>query len=44
VRTFDLAEFPDAVDLEHRRAKEAWWRALEPVARLLAQPGPRPTG
>ena len=42
VRTFDLAQFPSMVDAEHRRAKDAWWLSLEPVARILARPGPPP--
>jgi len=28
------------MDLEHQRPKEQWWRALAPVAQLLAAPGP----
>jgi hypothetical protein len=29
------------VDLEKQRPKEEWWLDLRPIARVLAQPGPR---
>jgi hypothetical protein len=38
--TFPLAELPSKVEEEFERAKEPWWRAVEPVVRLLGQPGP----
>jgi 6-phosphofructokinase 1 len=33
----DLAKL---MDLEHQRPREQWWRALAPIAQLLAAPGP----
>ena len=42
LQTYDLAAFPAMVDAEYRRAKDPWWRAVEPVARVLARPGPPP--
>lgn len=37
---FPLAELPANVEDEFERAKAPWWRAVEPVVRLLGQPGP----
>jgi 6-phosphofructokinase 1 len=31
---------PRLMDLENERPRDQWWRALAPIARLLAQPGP----
>jgi 6-phosphofructokinase 1 len=33
-------DLPRLMDLESQRPKEQWWRALAPVAQLLAAPGP----
>ncbi|MFN7989235.1 MAG: 6-phosphofructokinase [Thermoanaerobaculia bacterium] len=38
--TFPLADLPAQVEDEFERAKEPWWRAVEPVVRLLGQAGP----
>jgi 6-phosphofructokinase 1 len=35
-----LDDFPRMVDERYQRAKDQWWMALRPVARILAQPGP----
>ena len=37
---FPLADFPSQVEEAFERAKAPWWRAVEPVVRLLGQPGP----
>ncbi len=44
-----LEDLPRMADLVHERPKEEWWMELRPIARILAQPGPRsgvgePTG
>ena len=36
-------EMPRLMDVENHRPKEQWWRALAPIAQLLAAPGPRAT-
>jgi 6-phosphofructokinase 1 len=42
--THPVSGLPAAVDEEFERSKEPWWRAVEPVVRLLGQPGPGSTG
>ena len=37
-------DLPRMMDLENQRPKEQWWRALAPIAQLLASPGPGTTG
>jgi 6-phosphofructokinase 1 len=37
----DLEEMSRLVDMEHRRPKQQWWMDLRPIAKMLAQPGPR---
>ena len=39
--TFSISGLPSKVEDEFERAKEPWWRAVEPVVRLLGQSGPR---
>ncbi len=34
-------EMPRLMDVENHRPKEQWWRALAPIAQLLAAPGPQ---
>jgi 6-phosphofructokinase 1 len=34
-----VEEMPLLMDMENNRPKEQWWRALAPIARLLAAPG-----
>jgi 6-phosphofructokinase 1 len=36
-----IDELPRLMDLEHKRPKEQWWRALAPIARRLSAPGPQ---
>jgi len=36
-------EMPRLMDVENHRPKEQWWRALAPIAQLLAAPGPLAT-
>ena len=33
-------DLPRMMDIENQRPKEQWWRALAPIAQLLASPGP----
>ena len=40
VQFFPLAELTTMADMEFSRPKKQWWLDLEPIARLLAQPGP----
>jgi 6-phosphofructokinase 1 len=35
-----MDELPRLMDMENERPRVQWWRALAPIARLLAQPGP----
>ncbi|MCU0303685.1 MAG: 6-phosphofructokinase [Thermoanaerobaculales bacterium] len=42
-RIIDLRDLPRMVDAEHQRPLEQWWLGLRPIARILAQPGPRPS-
>ncbi len=37
---FPLAGLPSKVEEEFERARDPWWRAVEPVVRLLGQSGP----
>ena len=37
-----IDDLPRLMDMENERPREQWWRALGPIARLLAQPGPNP--
>jgi 6-phosphofructokinase 1 len=37
----DLEDLERLADLENQRPKDQWWLSLGPIARLLAQPGPR---
>jgi 6-phosphofructokinase 1 len=41
VQLFSLAEFPRMADEPHQRPKQQWWLDLQPIAQLLAQPGPQ---
>jgi 6-phosphofructokinase 1 len=36
-------EMPRLMDVENHRPKQQWWRALAPIAQLLAAPGPQAT-
>ena len=36
-------EMKRLMDAENHRPKEQWWRALAPIAQLLAVPGPQAT-
>ena len=40
VQFFPLSGLTTMTDMEFSRPKEQWWLDLEPIARLLAQPGP----
>ena len=35
-----IDDLPRLMDMENERPRDQWWRALAPLARLLAQPGP----
>jgi len=35
-----IEDLPRLMDMENERPRDQWWRALVPIARLLAQPGP----
>ncbi len=35
-----IDELPRLMDMQNERPRDQWWRALAPIARLLAQPGP----
>jgi len=37
----DLEDLPRHVDERHQRPRQQWWLELRPIARTLAQPGPR---
>jgi 6-phosphofructokinase 1 len=41
VHIHNMEDFPHMVDRERLRPKDQWWMALRPIARVLAQPGPR---
>jgi 6-phosphofructokinase 1 len=36
-----LEDYPRMIDKKHARPKEQWWIDLRPIARVLAQPGPK---
>jgi 6-phosphofructokinase 1 len=42
VQTLGLQNLPGLVDSEHQRPTDQWWLELRPIARILAQPGPKP--
>ncbi|MEE4273327.1 MAG: 6-phosphofructokinase [Thermoanaerobaculales bacterium] len=42
VQTVDLRDLPRVVDAEHQRPLEQWWLDLRPIAKILAQSGPKP--
>lgn len=44
VRFQNLENFPQMVQWQLQRPKEQWWMALRPIARVLAQPGPKQGG
>jgi 6-phosphofructokinase 1 len=35
-----IEDLPRLMDMKNERPRDQWWRALAPLARLLAQPGP----
>ena len=35
-----MDDMPRLMDMQNERPRDQWWRALAPIARLLAQPGP----
>jgi 6-phosphofructokinase 1 len=35
-----IEDLPRLMDMKNERPRDQWWRALGPIARLLAQPGP----
>jgi 6-phosphofructokinase 1 len=37
---FPLEGLPETMELEFERARDPWWRSVEPVVRLLGQAGP----
>ncbi|MFQ5613383.1 MAG: 6-phosphofructokinase [Anaerolineae bacterium] len=41
VKFGNLQDLPRLVDETYQRPRQQWWLELRPVARLLAQPGPR---
>jgi 6-phosphofructokinase 1 len=38
----DLLDLPRLVSCSFRRPKQQWWLELRPIARIMAQPGPKP--
>lgn len=42
LRILDLRDLPRMVDAEHQRPLDQWWLELCPIARTLAQSGPKP--
>jgi 6-phosphofructokinase 1 len=42
IRFHSLEDFPRMVDMVHQRPKEQWWMDLRRIARILAQPAPKP--
>ncbi len=42
VQFTQLEDLPRLVDRGFRRPKEQWWLELRPIARIMAQPGPKP--
>ncbi len=41
LRFFDLEDMPRMVDEKNKRPKQQWWLDLRPIAKVMAQPGPR---
>jgi len=41
IKIFNLEDFDRMSDMDKQRPKEQWWMDLRPIARVLAQPGPR---
>jgi 6-phosphofructokinase 1 len=41
VKFSSLEDLPRMLDEAHQLPKEQWWMELRPIARVLAQPGPR---
>ena len=39
VKITSMDEIPQLIDTEHSRPKEQWWLKLQPLERLLSQPG-----
>jgi len=42
IQTSDLRDLPRVVDAEYQRPLEQWWLDLRPIAKILAQSGPKP--
>jgi len=42
VHTLNLQDLPRMMDAEHQRPAHQWWLDLRPIAKILAQPGPKP--
>ncbi len=42
VRFTHLDDLPRLIEKEYQRPKEQWWLELQPIARIMAQPGPKP--
>jgi 6-phosphofructokinase 1 len=42
IQTLDLRDLPRLVDAEFQRPLEQWWLGLRPIAKILAQSGPKP--
>jgi 6-phosphofructokinase 1 len=42
IQILDLRDLPRIVDVEHQRPTDQWWLDLRPIARILAQSGPKP--
>ncbi len=41
IKFHDLEDFERMADTNNQRPKDQWWMDLRPIARVLAQPGPR---
>jgi 6-phosphofructokinase 1 len=41
IKFHNLIDFDRMVDMKYQRPNNQWWMGLRPIARLLAQPGPR---
>jgi len=41
IRFHDMRDFERMVEFEYQRPREQWWMNLRPIARLLAQYGPK---
>jgi len=44
VQFTNLDDLPRLTDGEYRRPRDQWWLELRDIARIMAQPGPQPTG